>query len=451
MENFTLGEKSAIKACFREYSQSFKEKLVPRMIVSFFVAVGMFVLYAFLIAYVNEGFWEHNDGLFTMGRLLQYIVSLEGSEYVQWVYPLRTTASFLVLPMACLLLGRCFAKITSSGLTGFFKSIIWNIAEYIDDLRYSQASTLLMLGAVSGTIIGAFIQNPVFILLLSMMIYLSAAAREKSMLINSLFVIWHDLLLLFRTKGIKIFYIDLVSAFLRGTALGLLIVSIAGIVLPHGYLYFLPALVLIVLTVMKLIPGLFRKKPGAQITLFCLCLAGFLFMTSLGIASAHDGGWVEGGANLLDWLRSDGALQVLFAALVVAALCYVSLSFAAVPMLGSIKGIADLIAGKDLISGQPLTGFDKALAVASFIPMCAAGKVLIQVGTMMSAFGNMGDSIGKGLSGALSGDYGSDSGSSGGDGSSDSGADGFIGDSNGLGGLFEEDIPRPDEEDDDDE
>jgi len=445
MENFTFGEKSALKAFICEYLKNFRKKLPLRLILLLIFSLGAFLLYAFLIAYVNEGICEYYDGPFTKSWLMRHIVSLEGSDSVQWVYPIRSAASYMVLPMIYFLAVRSSGKMAKMGIAGFFKAVIGNLGQYIDDLRYSQASTLLLLGAVSGALLGAAVQNPIFLLLLSMLIYISSAVRENSMLINTLFVVWHDLLLLFRRTGIRIFYIDLVCAFLRGAALGLLIVAIAGIIIANGYLYFLPALALIILSVLKL-PGLFRKKTAAQISLFCLCFAVFMFLNSLGVAFAHDGGWIEGGGNLLDWLRSDGAMRVLLAALAVAALCYLSLALGGLPMVGAIKGIAELSMGKDLITGQSLTGFDKALAVAGFIPMCAAGKVAVQTGTMMSAFGNMGDTIGHGMSDALMGDHGSAAGVGGDSGSSSSGGD----DSGDIGGSIGEDYGReilqPDEE-----
>ncbi len=448
METFVLGKESAIRAFAREYRTKFREKLPLRLIISFLLSAGALALYAFLIAYVNEGLWEHNDGLFTAGWLLRYIVSLEGSENVYWVYIMRSRAAFLVLPLFFLLLARGFSKISSMGISAFTKSVFWNLSQYIDDLRYGPASTMLLLGAVLGAAIGGLVQNPVFILLLGMIIYLLAAAREKSLLLNVLFVIWHDMLLLFHMRGIRIFYIDLLAALLRGTALGLLIVMMVGLIIPHGYLYFMPTLVLIVLTVLKLLPGLFGKKVPAHMGLFCFCLTVFVFLNLSGIAFAHDGGWIEGGANFWDWLRSDGAMRVLLAALAVAALCYVSLAFSAIPMIGAIKGMADLAAGRDLITGMPLTGFDKGLAIAS---LCAVGKVLIQVGTMMSAFGNIGDSIGKGLSGALSGDYesGGDTGAGSGDSSSSPGGD--WGNNSGIDGVYVDPIPRPDDDEDDEQ
>lgn len=448
MEHFHVGKESAVKALFRGYVNNFRKNLPWRLTISFVISLGVFLLYAFLAAYVNEGLSDHSDGPLSKGWFLRYIVMLEGSEPVQWVYSIRTAAAFLALPMFCLLLARCFSKIFTIGIGGFIKSIIWNFPQYIDDLRYRHSSTIMLIGAVLGATLGALIQNPVFLLMLSILVYLSAAAREKSLLINLLFVVWHDTLLLLKRKDVKVFYIDLVGAYLRGTALGLLMMAVLGILIPHGYLYFLPSLALIILTVIKLTPGLFRKSSSSQAGMFLLCLVVFVLMVFNGAALAHDGGWIEGGGNLWDWLRSDGAMRVLLSALAVAALCYLSLSLGGLPLIGAIKGVVELSTGKDMITGMPLTGFDKAMAIGGLLPLCATGKVITQVGSMMSAFGNIGDAIGKGMSGALSGDYGSSDGLAGhsNGGCSDTGEG--IGNSFGSGKDWNKDIPRPDEDDD---
>ena len=344
-------------------------KGLPRaLIFAFISALVVLGIHTYLLVVINEGF-----SLNTSGKFLKYILMLkDGWGDRGFRDSLRLSNVTFVWILLSVIIWGSIGRIRSCGFKVFIIKIADGFIKLFSDIFEKPGSILLSLFLCTITLgigLGIFLGNPVLSILLSILIFLSASARESSLLTFIMYLTWSDLQRLFSVNPRKPFYIDIVCMVLRGFSIGFLISGFMPFI-KHGgviqYFVFVLFAGLLVLNMMM------KSRPKTASFIFFLGSSFLLLSTK---AFADDGGWNECGGTFGNWIGSEGAAEAVKRSLP-PALGVASVAIGFIPIVGEIKDIQELMTGVDLITGEELSGTDRALNAAGLVLPVVNGKML---------------------------------------------------------------------------
>ena len=394
-----------IKTFFKGFFYEATRRIHIHLIIGGITAFIIFILHAFFVVYVNDGFLVSSDGY------VQHIIAID--------YPSPTVYIFWFLT-ACFI-SMNIMRISKQGLKGFFLEVVETPFWLKKCIKISKGdSALIILYFAFLTIIAtALINNYFLLIMLALIILFSFNSQLRSGIILVLYLI--------RLKYIRIFKKDKKVVINMGkmhlSLFGIFVGLIISAVLPFKPLSGVIAGVIVVSLAIAVTFKKLGKRPAVFI--FLAVLTGVLFFYFKEVP-ADDGGWVEGGSNLLDWLKSPGAYLAMLAGLLPSALSGIGSLFAS---MGS-----SILQNMIPLTPPGIVG-PGVLDIAAYIKDCAMsndpnrtaamgiyGLLLPGLDNVMNPMVESVLNFGQGGSESPGGDFGGSSGGSGGSGSGESGS-----------------------------
>lgn len=337
-----------------------------RILFSLITGIVVLGIHTYLMVVQNEGFY-----LDPSTKILQYILLLKsGGISANNTFRLMNATFFWML--ASSIFWEIVSQIRQVGFKVCFAKMLDNFVKLFSDIFQKPGTVTfsLFLGAIlAGMVTGMLLGNPPVCILLSILLFIHAGARETSLLNIVLYLGWCDLQRLFRVKTKKPYYIDIVLMFIRGISIGLVLYAFTPYITNGNIVRYVMLFVVAGLMVLNIAR---KAKPK---------LASFLFLVTGAIlicasrALADDGGWSEAGGTLAGWLNSSGSWEAIREGLK-PALAVLSIGLGFVPILGDLKDIQEVLTGVDLITGEKLSPGERLLtAVAMLVPV-VNGKML---------------------------------------------------------------------------
>ncbi len=256
-------------------------------------------LNTYIIAYLNQGVLKM-EGINNPTEHWHYFLRLGGNQSAV------DALWFLIMYVLFSLYGR----ISATGLRQFILDLggtpAWTVRNLTSARR--QGVPALLLGMAIALLLTVATRNRLLFVVVSIGILLSYTRRDRNSLLLVLRLIWSDLQrLVRRRRPPTMLSPSMIAICLMGALLGTVILAF----LPgQPYSALLLCAVCLALGVL-LVLG--RIGPRTALAMLGLFVGQGFCSALLKAVSAHDTGWTEGGATLVTWLNSPGAIDLILA------------------------------------------------------------------------------------------------------------------------------------------
>jgi len=265
--------------------------IVKQLIKMAVIFIIVLLIHAYLVVVKNEGFTPTGTNKYLSITAFKATYS---SAILFWTF-----AGFL--------LSTLISRIGKDGALTFLKEVGSSPAWLVKNFRMAGATGLYRLLIITAfTILASLlIRNQYTLILYALIAFFSFTSRTKGFFIYIFKLASSDWQRIFNRKGPKV-----------KPNLGMLSLQVFGIFLGFLLAYFIPYkpyghIAVAVLTIAGAIMLLMKKVTPKVATGVLIVIGANVILSKVGHVFADDGGWVESGATLGNWIRSPGALPAV--------------------------------------------------------------------------------------------------------------------------------------------
>lgn len=265
---------------------------IPKTIVKQLIKVGcifivVLLIHAYLVVVKNEGF------------------SPDGSNKLLSITAFKGTYSSAVIfwTFAAFFLSTIISRIQKDGALAFVKEVGSSPAWLVKSFRMAgNLGFYRLMVFTSLTILASLlVKNSYTLILYALITFFSFTSRNKGFFIYIFKLGWSDWQKIFNRKGPK-----------SKLNLGILNLQVFGLFLGFLSAWFIPYrpyghIAVAILLMAGAIVLLMKKIPQKVVAGVLLVIGANVILAKVGYIFADDGGWVESGATLGNWIRSPGA------------------------------------------------------------------------------------------------------------------------------------------------